>query len=82
MAVPIHHGNCITSFNPQFRQSIGQSANPLAEFGIGKAEVIAVDNLLLRIIDRWSLQQVFDQEWIGISGFGSSDQIVRHQEPP
>ena len=61
VAVPVHDGNGITRLDPQFRQGVCESTDPLSEFGIGKAGLIAINDLLLGIVDNGSLQEVFDQ---------------------
>ena len=79
VAVPVHHRHRVAGPDAQFGEGAGQPADPLAQVAVGVAEQVAVDDLLVRVVHHRGVEQVFDQQGIGVGGGGALDDRGGHK---
>ncbi len=60
MAVPVHHCHRVAGLDAYITQGPGQAMDALPKFSIREAHLVAVNNLLLRIIDHRGVEKIFD----------------------
>ncbi|SAL88219.1 hypothetical protein AWB67_07553 [Caballeronia terrestris] len=67
MAVPVHHRDGGAVLRAELREAAGQARDALAERAVGHALVATVDDLLIGRLGERCVQQMLDQQRIGIS---------------
>ncbi len=78
VAVPVHHGHRVTGLHPQGRQGVGQAADALLQGAVGVADAVPVDDFLVRCMGQGGVQQMLDQQRVGIGGRSGLDELDRH----
>ncbi|MNZ89996.1 hypothetical protein D3C78_1089440 [compost metagenome] len=73
VAVPIEQGHGIPCLDACVDQGIGQAPDPLVERAVVVAQLVCVDDLLLRCVAGPREQQAFDQQGIAVSAFCGRD---------
>jgi hypothetical protein len=78
VAVPVHHGHGVPRLDAQQRERTGELADPLVQRPVVVALQVAVDDLLVRRRGQRGMEQVFDEQRIGV-GRGRALDEVRDQ---
>jgi hypothetical protein len=79
MAVPVHHRDRVAVTDAEGGQRIGEPADARAKLRIAVAAQVAVHDLLLARVRHRRVEQLLDQERVGIRVAGALDQCAgRH----
>jgi hypothetical protein len=82
VAVPIEDGDHVALFDADLGQSAGEAADTLAEGAIGPSPDVAVHDFLIGRSNHWRMEQMLDEQRIGISRRRRLDDLDRHELPP
>jgi hypothetical protein len=64
IAVPVHHADGVAGANAEHLEAVCQSADPVAQLGIGQPPEIPIHDLLIRGLHHRCMQQLLDQQRI------------------
>ncbi len=78
VTVPIHHGNRSGMPHTKSRKAAGELPDALAQGLVVVALMTAIDDLLQRSLGERRMQQLFNQQGIGIRRGSRFDQVVLH----
>ena len=82
VAVPIEDGDHVALFDADLGQPAGEAADALAEGAIAPAPKVAVHDFLIGRSNHWRVEQMLDEQRIGISRRRGLDDLDRHELPP
>ena len=66
MTVPVHHRHRLPSLDAKARQSAGQTADTLTQRAVGETQLALIGNFLIRRRRQRGMQQLLDQQRVGI----------------
>ena len=78
VAVPIHESHGIALPDAELLQAVGQPPQALEKLAIGEARMIAIDDLLIARRRHRRMQQLLDQQRIGIRRRRDFNGLQRH----
>ena len=78
VTVPVHHGDGAAVPRAELAQPAGEPRDALAQRRVGHPHLSAIDDFLVRRLKEWRVEQLLDQQWIGVGrGRGGLD-VVSH----
>ena len=80
VAVPVHHRHSCPGFHAKSAQTACQAADPLAQRAVSKAQAALIGDFLLRRKSQRRMQQMLDEQGIGIGRGGRLNDFDGHDE--